>query len=181
MFSGSGKRVLIPHYRSFLRQCLSRPWFWVWLVDSTYIHTRDVFDHLTVMGLRQSWNMHEGHSSAIDHAITFYDPNKRPSSLGIPSDPVNINKIKCFSRGFGCEKQASLVLFVITPSHFTTPINGRPHLVYHPIQWILTKLNVFLADFVVRNKQALFFSWSFTSNPTISLSLSPKQKRWMMS
>ena len=65
-----------------------------------------------------------GHCSAIDHAIIFYDANKWPSSLGIPSDPVNINKI-----------------------------------------------NIFLADLVVRNKQAVLFSRTFTRNPTISLSL----------
>ena len=32
---------------------------------------------------------------------------------------------------------------LITPSYLTTPINGRPHLVYHPIQWISTKLMFF--------------------------------------
>ena len=97
------------------RQCLSRPWFCVWLVDSTYIHTRDLFDHdsdgATTRGYDKVETCMRGHCSAIDHAIIFYDPNKWPSSLGIPSDPVNINKIKCFSRVFGCEKQANGVLF----------------------------------------------------------------------
>ena len=102
------------------RQCLSRPRFCVWLVDSTYIHTRDLFDHDrdgATTKLKHAWGV-------TDHAIIFYDANKWPSSLGIPSDPVNINKI-----------------------------------------------NIFLADLVVRNKQAVLFSRTFTRNPTISLSL----------
>ena len=72
------------------RQCLSRPWFCVRLVDSTYIHTRDLFDHdsdgATTRGYDKVETCMRGHCSAIDHAIIFYVPNKWPSLLDIPSD-----------------------------------------------------------------------------------------------
>ena len=116
------------------RQCLSRPRFCVWLVDSTYIHTRDLFDH-----------DHDGATTKLKH------------TWGVTVPPL------------------------ITPSYFTTPINGRPHLVYHPIQWILTKLIFFSRIWLWETSKRCYFRGPSQGTPPSLSPLSLRQERWMMS